>query len=203
MREGWRETPRKTDRIKMSRKKVSLPGLHTSNSVLKSSYLGPVLFFWSFDCKNVEMEQYGRSAGVLSLSPSVCCCRTVEVRGDRCVLDVRQLAYSFSECSQLLSHCLASLSLYTTVDDSSFFFLSFGVSLSFLTLFSLTPPLSVPPLSLSLQYVPPFLFFSVSTPPLLPSFFFPSLLAAVPKWAGGPRHTQHRAEQRAIQRLAN
>lgn len=42
---------------------------------------------------------------------------------------------------------------------------------------------------------------SVSLRP--PSFFSPSLLAAVPKWAGGPRQTQHRAEQRAIQRLAN
>lgn len=51
--------------------------------------------------------------------------------------------------------------------------------------------------------LPSFFCVSAAPPPCSPPFFSPSLLAAVPKWAGRARQTHHRAEQRAIRRLAD
>lgn len=132
------------------------------------------------------MEQYGRSVGIgLSLSPSVCCCRIVyisTVQGERCVLDfgminIQSVNVLPAAVPLFSCHCSRQFPLLL------FLFLVFLCPTLFLNSFPLTPPLSVP--RLSLQHVPPFLFLCLYTPPhlllLLPSFFSPSLLAAVPK----------------------
>lgn len=117
------------------------------------------------------------------------------------MISIQMLAVLLAAAGSLLCVTMAA---HDSLRFPSRFFFSFSVAhcLSELLLFSV-PPLTTAcpslPSSMSLLPTP-----TTTVPPSQPSSLFsPSLLAAVPKWAGRARQTHHRAEQRAIQRLAD
>lgn len=196
------ETRRKAGRLKMSKKKVTLLGLlfverergkknvHQIRVWVSSQFL----IYWL--CKYGEMEQYGRTVWIcLSLSPSVCCCRIVckySARWEVCfgcwMIKILVL--------RVLPAAVPLVCVIASAHDSlcffSFFFSSFCVSLSFLTLFLWLLLFLFP---LSLQHVPPFLFLCLYTPPPpLPFLPFPLGSGAKVGWRTKANTAQGRAE---------